>query len=53
MLILRNAVNEEDVVLVASPFLKKLVFFKKQVQAFLQHIPKSFALRSQYICVNN
>jgi len=35
MLILRNAVNEEDVVLVASLFLKKLVFFKNKVQLFL------------------
>jgi len=53
MLILRNAVNEENIVLVASPFLRQLVFFKKQVQVFLQHIPKYFAVRGQICDVNN
>jgi len=53
MLILRNPVNEEDVVLVDSLFLRQLVFFKNQVQVFLQHIPKYFELRDQNFEPNN
>jgi len=34
MLILRNAVNEEDVVLVASLFLRHLIFKENQMHEF-------------------
>jgi len=35
MLILRDAVNEEDVVLVARLFLRHLIFKENQMQVFL------------------
>jgi len=45
MFILRNAVNEEDDVLVASLFLRNLIFKENQMHVFLKDVANFFALR--------